>query len=680
MRRLVAAGALLVLAAPAAAVDPITLRSLLSKEADVYTEGPGLVRLDLPPDVIAECLPSLADVRLFDLEGNEVPFLLDTPRITTVFELERLEARPVEARREEVTRGKAQPLRRETFELDGPTTAARGGEWRLVVDVAPPQFVARARVTWNGPGPGATGASSGSLFRLSSPRPVDKLGLSLGSAPIGRAVVVLEHEQAFWLQPSFRFESSRTIDRADRAAIPLSILSTHSAGGSTVIELARPRGVVPAALRLGAATATFDRKLTVHDEGAGRDAAPLGEAKLFRLLPDSGVEDLELPLRPARGDRLRVVIDDGDSPPLANPTFTAVFGRPCLVSSLTAAGGPGPAATLRFGGGRASVPRYDLAGFSPQPGREIFGKRAEALVRLYDPAAVGIARLGAVRPNPAFDRTPALAFAMRSGASIDARAFARRRTLHVEPSPEGLSRLRLSPEDLAALRADLADLRIVDAASRQWPYLVERSDAAVEIPQSIASSSKARATTYRLASAASPLTVNRLAIDSDVPFFDRGFELHATVENGKETVLSQGRLARTAGDPAPVTIDFPAARVERMELIIENGDDAPLVLRSIRARGPVPDVYLAAPAGSYTMLLGAGDFAAPRYELERVRDVVLAVGAGEARADPIESNPSYRLSTRFLQGQGREQTLLWVALVGAVVALGALTLRLVRAS
>jgi hypothetical protein len=678
MRRVVAAGAMLLLAASAMAIDPIALRSLLSKEADVYTPGPGLVRLDLPPEVIAECLSNLADVRLFDLEGNEIPFLLDSPRVDAVFEVERVEARPLEVRREETPRRQGLSLRRETFELDGPTTVARGGEWRLVVDVAHPEFVARARASWNKGGSEAKSASDGSLFRLSSPRRVEKLGLPLGAGSIGRVVVVLEHEQKFWLEPSFRFESSRTIERRERAAIPLTVLSTRSSGGKTVVELARPRGVVPATLRLGASTATFDRKLTVHDDGAGRDPAPLGEANLFRLLPGGDVEELELPLRPARGDRLRVVIDDGDSPALTNATFTAVFGQPSLVASLTAAGGPGPAATLRFGGGRASVPRYDLAGFSPQLGREVYGKRAEALVRLYDPAAVGIARLGAVRPNPAFDRTPALAFAMRSGASIDARAFARRRTLHVEPSPEGLSRLRLSPEDLAALRPDLADLRIVDAESRQWPYLVERSDAAIEVPQVIASSSKDRATTYRLASAVSPLTVDRLAIDTDVPFFDRGFELRGDVQDGKETVLSRGRLARAAGDPSPVTIDVPAARVKRMELRVEDGDDAPLVLRSIRARGPVPEVYLAAPAGSYTMLLGADDSAAPRYELERVRDVVLAVGAGDVRSEPIEPNPDYKLSARFMQGKGREQAILWGAIIAAVVVLGALTLRLAR--
>jgi hypothetical protein len=678
MKRLLAAGIVLLVSAATQATDPVTLRSLLAMEADVYTDGPGLVRLDLPPEVITACLPNLSDLRLFDLEGNEVPFLLDTPRIDVVFTTERVEARPLEVRREEVPRDKGPSLRRETFELPGPTSAARGGEWSLILDVARPEFVARARVTWKHAAGDPPGESTGSLFRLTSPRRVEKLGLPVGADAIDRLVVVLEHEQPFWLEPSFRFESSRTIDRRSRAAIPLAVLSTRSAGGATVVELARPRGVVPATLRLAALTATFDRKVTVRDVGPGHDAAPLGSGNLFRLLPDSGVEDLDLALRPARGDRLEIVIDDGDSPPLATPTFTAVFSQPALVASLTDSGGPNPAAVLRFGGGRATVPRYDLAGFRPQPGREVYGKRAEALLKLYDPSAVRVARIGPIRANPALDRTPALAFAMRPGAAIDTRAFARRRTIVVQPSPEGLSRLRLGPDDLAALRADLADLRIVDAGSHQWPYLVERGDAAVEVPLVVSPSSKNRVTTYRLTSSVDPLTVDRLSVDTDVPFFDREFRLSGDVDDDKDVVLTQGRFSRNAGDPTSQTIGFGAARVTRLELRIEDGDDAPLAIRSIRALCPVPDIYVAAPAGSYTLLLGATDLAAPSYELERVRDVVLSVGSGEVSPQLLEANPGHNLTARLTQGKGPGQTLLWVSLIAAVVILGALTLRLAR--
>jgi hypothetical protein len=680
MKRWLAAVGVLVLGAQASATDPVTLRSLFSKEADVLTDGPGLVRLDLPPGVIADCLPSLADVRLFDPSGNEVPFLLDTPRIDSVFATERVETRPLEVRREEVPREGAPSLRRETFELDGPETAARGGTWRLVLDVARPEFVVRARASWHGRASGASGESTGSIFRILSPRPVEKLGLSLDAGPIARVIVTLEHEQPSWLSPSFRFESSQTIDRKNSSSIPLSLVTTRSRGGTTVVELARPRGVVPAVLRLSSSTAVFDRKVTVHDEGPNRDPAPLGGANLYRVFPATGVEDLDLSLRPARGDRLRIVIDDGDSPPLADLAFTAEFGQPSLVASLSGPGGEVPSAVLRFGGGRAKAPRYDLAGFVPDPGREVYGKRAEALIRLYDPAAIREARLGPTRPNLAFDSSPSLAFAMRPGASIDARQFQKRRPLQIRPSPEGLSRLTLNAEDLAALRADLADLRIVDIGSLQWPYLIERGEGTAEIPMSVATSSKNRATTYRLSNAVSPLSLDRLVIDADAPYFDREFTLSGVEDDDREVVLSRGRFARGAGDPMPVTIEFGPSRVTRLTLRIEDGDDAPLALSPIRARGPVPDIFVAAPAGSYMLLMGAAGAAAPSYELAHVRDVVLAVAAGAVETQPIEKNTAYKLSSRLTQGKGREQVLLWSVLIGAVIVLLVLTLRLARSA
>jgi hypothetical protein len=349
-----------------------------------------------------------------------------------------------------------------------------------------------------------------------------------------------------------------------------------------------------------------------------------------------------------------------------------------LVAYLKGGPSTNPIAVLRFGGGRATVPRYDLAGFRPEAGREVYGKRAEALLQLYDPSAIHLAHLGPIRANPALDPTPALIFAMRPGAAIDTRAFARRRTIVVQPSPEGLSRLRLRPEDLAALRADLSDLRIVDAGSHQWPYLVERGEPAAEVPLAVAASSKNRATVYKLSSSVTPLTVDRLSVDTDVPFFDRAFRLSGSSEDGKEIVLAQGRVARSAGDHAPVAIPIDTARVADLELRIEDGDNAPLAIRSILALCPAIDIYLAAPAGSYTLLLGAADLNAPSYELERVRDVVLAVSSGDVRPQPLEANPEHTLVTRLTHGTGPGQTLLWSVLIAAVVILGALTLRLAR--
>ncbi len=678
MKRMPMLGAVVLFVAAAAASDPGALRSLFQKEADVFADGNGLVRLELPPEVVAECQSGLSDLRLFDRDGQEVPFLLDAPRVETLETHETADAPVLEAQRDELPRerGHAQ-RRRETYELDGPAKPPAAGEWQLAMDIDRREFSATVRVVWSRSGGSDEGRREESIFRLASHRNVEKLTVPLAAEPLGKVKVVIEHAESFWIEPSFRFVSGQTVDRARKAEVSLSILSQHSGGGRTVVELQRPRGVVPSALRVATATATFDRPVSIADAGPGAEPAPLASGNVFRLTTDSGIAELEVSLRPARGDRLVVTIDDGDSPPLMRPEFTAVFSQPAIVAPL-GIGGAKPVATLRFGGGRAKAPTYDLARLRPEPGREVAGKRADAVAAIFGAAGTRIGRLGAIRDNPAFDRTPALAFAMRPGAAIRISEFEWRRALEVKPSSEGLARLRLTPDDLAVLSSDLADLRIVDAGSRQWPYLIERADASSEVRLGISSTTKNRRTTYRLTGAAAPLTVSSLVVDCEVPFFNRKCRLTGRTEGDREATLYQGQLARTAGDSAPVTLTFPPARVDRLELVVDDGDDAPLPIRTAAARGPIDDVFVAAPAGAYSLLLGAEGLEPPRYELERARAVVLSVAAGDIQEKPMEKNPDFRVATRFTKGSGPAQVLIWVLLIAAVAILGGLTLKLAR--
>lgn len=69
-----------------------------------------------------------------------------------------------------------------------------------------------------------------------------------------------------------------------------------------------------------------------------------------------------------------------------------------------------------------------------------------------------------------------------------------------------------------------------------------------------------------------------------------------------------------------------------------------------------------APEGGYSLLLGNPDVPAPRYELERVRDVVLAASNNAAEAGPLEANPEYSLRAR-LGGEDGASGLLQTGLV-----------------
>jgi hypothetical protein len=172
-----------------------------------------------------------------------------------------------------------------------------------------------------------------------------------------------------------------------------------------------------------------------------------------------------------------------------------------------------------------------------------------------------------------------------------------------------------------------------------------------------------------------------LIVDCSAAFFDRPFTLRGTPPGaGSEDAqtLVRGRLRRRVGDPRPVTLAFPAARIDRLVLEIEDGDDAPLEIRRVEGRFPLPTLYFPAPQGEYALLLGNPEGEAPRYELTRARDLVLAVTAEPARTGPLGENPEYRAGRRLLSKEGVQRLLLWAALGAAVLALAFLTLRLAR--
>jgi hypothetical protein len=702
--RVVAVAALLAaatIAAPAEDTAPVELRRLFPHEAEVAAEGGGLLRLILTAEILGDCRPDLSDLRLFDAHGREVPFLVDAgPAPSGVIEQRRrYEPRILDTTRAEVRRDNGPPLRHETFDLSLPDGPPPAGGWVLVATIGRPEFVARARVeAISGDGAVTPLVTETSLFRLGGARPAEKTRLPLPDPRGARIRVTLETEQPFWLEPGFALESARVLDRGDRIAVPLERLSSRSDGGRTIVDIERPPGLVPDLLRVETSTANFDRAVTVWDEGPTSAAGALGSAAIFRVagLVPAGVQ--EVAVRGARGERLRVEIEDGDSPALGDLAFAAVVRQPSLIFALPpapavgaaagggagSAGGTGPggqgAAVLRFGGGRAHPPRYDLRGLLPGPAQSLTGKRAEAAALLYDPAIVRPARLGATRPNPDYDGAPALAFARHPGAGIDPGLFSHVRRITVPEAPEGLSRLRLAPEDLAVLRPDLSDLRVADAAARQWPYLVDREAATDLVALSVDGPGRGGAgrSTYDLRPPVAPLLVERILLDTDAGYFDRTFTLEGRLAGGDSRTIARGRVTRPIGDPRPVSIDLGPAPVDRLLLTIEDADDAPLAFRSVRARVSLPEIYLTAPAGSYSLLMGAEGQAAPRYDLERVRDVVLAVKAAPIDAAPLVANPDRSLGAR-LGGPARRQTLiLWVVLLAAAAILVSLTLRLAR--
>ena len=657
--------------------QPADLRTLFPSQADVFAGSSSLSRLELPLDVIAACRPDLSDLRIVDAGGKEVPYLIDSRRVVeTEVEVEqRVTPELLEVKRQTIERPTGPPLRRETYELSFPEERSQTGAWDLVIQSRRANFVRRVEVSAvESNGSKVKLVENGSVFRLRNPVR-EKTRLSLPDGTANRLVVTLEGEDGFFLDPAFHLETSRTVLR-ERAVVELREISRQELDRKTVVELARPRGLVPDLLQVSTTTRSFNRAVEIRDEGPGGRNSAVGGGIVFRFPALATVEDLEVRVSAARGDRLRVEIDNGDSPALEDLTFSVVVRRPALLFSLEGLGATEPSGTLFFGGGRAYRPRYDLQRLWSVLPAGWDGTRGDG-EQLY-----ASARLGEVSENPRFDASPILAFAMRPGAEIEARGYTHRRELYANPSEEGLIRVQLGLEDLANAREDLADLRIIDGQSRQWAYLLGGRAGSFRMELKIlGTESKDGKSAYQLSLPAAPAKIDELTVETSLPFFDRGYRLLAKLqsERGEESVaLAQGRLVRRAGEARSLVIPIQPKRIDSLELIVEDGDDAPLTFDRIEGGFPVPEVYFVAPEGDYSLLLGNPEATAPTYELERVRSVVLAVKSSDASAGPLIENPAFSAAARLGTQAGAQQALLWVALGLAVAVLAGLTLKLAR--
>lgn len=669
---------LLALLLTAAVAQAENLATLFPYRATISIDEPGLSRLELPTGVIGQCRMDLADIRILSPTGREVPYLVDSPRyVESILELHhRAAPEIVSATRSRKALDSTVIRFTENYVLGIPPIPEDAAAWDLVVTVARSEFVSRITLkAISAEGQGTTLLKDGSLFRLPEAG-AEKYRYTIRDRNIRRLEVTLEGLDQGYLDPKFTLEARRLLPAPEENGAPLEITEIRQNPRSTELTVSRPRGLVPRRLRLATTTGTFHRKITVWDEGPGADPESLGSHAVLRIEAIVPVENLQVPLRPARGDRLRVVIDNQDSPPLAGIGLEALVPQPVLIFSLPQGE---TTATLVFGGGRAHRPRYDLFAFEGRGDLPLTGDSADRALALLDPDQSTAASLGPLESNPLFDATPALSFAMHPGASTDPRLFSHRRKIEVHPSSEGLARVEIGTKDMAVMRPDMADLRVVDSENRQWAYLRQDRSRTIDIAlRQTDHRVKDHRSHYALEIPNPPMAVGRLLITTDAPFFDRRFELHATLENGEKRKITEGRFFRRLGDPRAIRIDFRTTRITGLEVIIDDGDDAPLTFGSIAARVPAPNLYLAAQPGSYEVLMGFPEAEPPQYELEQIRSTVLAVPASAVTSGPVEDNPRYSAAHRLSEGAPLQKFLMWAVLGFAVIILVLITLRSAR--
>jgi hypothetical protein len=270
---IICAAALGAVVSRAWAKPPVELPRLFSHEADIAADRAGLVRLVLPSEVLAACRSDLSDLRIFDSGGKEVAYLLDSGRGVGVAATESFRAEVVGLKRESSEPEDGPPMSREVYEIVAPPRPPETGRWDLVFDALPPRFVREVEVAVTGSG-GVEGAllARAPLFRLD--RDTHRARIPLPPFSAETLSVTIEGKEGFYVEPTFRFESARVFDELKRAVVPLREVSRARRDGKTVVELARPSGLVPDQLRIETSTGSFNRSTC----GTSDPEAPTSES------------------------------------------------------------------------------------------------------------------------------------------------------------------------------------------------------------------------------------------------------------------------------------------------------------------------------------------------------------------------------------------------------------------
>jgi hypothetical protein len=659
---------------PAAELDEA--RSAWKFRCEVSLSGaaqegkPPFAALGLPVEVLAASRPDLRDLRIVDPSGSEVPFAID--------------------RRE----GREQGRRWDGRLADTRSSAKESTTWTvdfqevrsfdvLELRVDAQDFSKRIDVeAADGPhGPWkAIREDAGVFDRLWDFR-VHHTAIDLGSSVTARFVRLVADDRVSHpiAVRGVSAVSQRPVP-GERWRVSCAAAVLPREGTSSWYRLDLPAGLPFDTFELEADGSAFSRPVILHEERMvnGRtEGASIGSGRVYRLrIPDADLkgESLVVPARASGGGSILLEIVDGDSPPLQNVRGT-VSGTVVRLVFPIEANGAGKW-TLYHGNPATRPPVYDLEGLE-----SVLGLQRE----------LASVQLGPVTANPCFREAPPLEFVAGVGAPLDTRRWRAMRALSLS-SEEDIYTVTLAPMDVGNLQSDLGDLRIVDPAGRQVPYLLvagaAERDVALEV-ESVSGSSKdasGRAVSrHRLrvpdagrgTRVSLPLSAVRLEFADK--FFSRPARIHdAGPRQGR--ILFSGVLERKEGSAVPLTIGLQEARLHELLLEIEEGDNAPLTLTAARAVVPVPRVVfkLKPEPGEYHLLLGNPEAEPPRYDIQSLRREVLAYSAVPAELGELQENVAYRRAFSDFFESAPPALVLWGILIVAVAGLLYLTVRLVR--
>ncbi|HKH74719.1 MAG TPA: DUF3999 family protein [Vicinamibacterales bacterium] len=668
------AGILFVVAAPAAQQTPP--ETPFRYERPVQTGGPGPRRLAIDIPLLVGGNPfrgrvmpgaGLTDLRFFDPNGQELQYLLvsNPPEPPAWRSAQTLAIAPVET----------PALKASGFEIDLGEAIVID---RFRVDGIAGPFLKRIRLEGSGDRARWTLlVDEGTLFDLPQERMVQtELGFAAGAY---RYVRLTWDDTRSGRLPRPELASVREVRTATpppALTTPLTFERRPSEPGRGQFRVRLPAARLPiVALDVDIGGARILRQVTVYEPHLiGGQVVPtqLGAGVLRRVVQDEMTASaIRIPIASPEEPLLDLVIDEGNNPPSEVRGITAVFAElPWIYFESTS-----NTVIARYGNPSLKAPRYDL----------------EAVRQTAPIATTMEATWGEARLRGESEKVSSVAPALPTvGATVDPATFR-----YVRPIPSGEAGLVTIPLDAAVLAhgrpAAFADVRVIDAANRQVPYLIERAseplslDLAIEPvatrPASLASNRTL--SVYRVRLPLEQLPQARVVLTTPARVFTR--RVTVGVEHGPdrrrrdpwfETLATSDWSHADQESPAPaLTMAVRPIDAREVFITVEEGDNSPLPFAPARLLLPSYRLRLFRERNAALRLAyGRDDLSPPQYDLALIAPQLTGVTAIEIMPGPEQTSaPESPLMLMSPQ-------IFWAVLSAAVLILIGLVVRLVRKS
>ena len=413
---------------------------------------------------------------------------------------------------------------------------------------------------------------------------------------------------------------------------PITIARRPSEPGRSRFRLTLPAARLPiVALELTVGGGHLSRNARILESSVvGEQAQPrvIGGAKLVRVVRDGVTADaLRIPIRQPSEPQLDLVVDDGDNPPLPLEGVTAVFAELPWIYFEAPAG----TITARYGDATLAAPRYDLEAVRPDV-----------------PADLQTASWRTTPPLTLTPETEGLPMP-ETGSRLDIENFEYMRDIPAGPAAlisVALDAAVMAHSGIASRR--LTDLRVVDTDRQQVPYLIEKRDEPLivdtvlerrDLPADL-TRPPGRVSSYVVRLPYPQLSEARLVLTTQSRVFRRALSMASVVaaaERRPPRLASHASLNWVHADPstaAPaVTLRLPEFVDGELFVLIEEGDNQPLPIEKATILLPSFAIRMNRPANEPLRLLyGKDGVPAPRYDLQLLAPQVMGRVAEEVTA------------------------------------------------